>query len=246
MPIKNYSFLIVFLLSNLLSFSQQKDFGIWSNIALNLDVHKKTNILINQEFRTFNNSKNLANYITEIGIRQKIIQNFRIDLTYRFAYKKQEDGMFLPSHRLALDLRYKIDATQNFSISLRSRYQHSFQVINEGSQIEPVKYAWRNRIGLDYDINDKLSAGSSFEFFNRIDRKLQFRSYRLSTGLSYSPVKSHELSFGFIYQNEVNRKNPVSDFVLQVGYKYDMNIKKMIKDRRKEKERIRKLSMWYL
>lgn len=230
-------------LIHLTSQSQQKDFGIWKSINLNLDVHKKTNIIITQEFRLFENATELGNHISEIGIKQTVFNNFRIDLTYRLANKKQVDNSYIIAHRLAFDIRYKIPINNSLSLKLRTRYQGNLRKLQDDFQRSPINQAWRNKIGLAYKINKSVSAELAAEFFNRIDRNLLLRSYRLSADIGYKPAKSHELNFGVIYQQEKNKRNPFTDFIIQTGYTYDLNIKKMIKDKRKQKAKLEKLKL---
>jgi outer membrane receptor protein involved in Fe transport len=235
--------IVFFLLIHITSQGQQKDFGIWKSINLNLDVHKKTNIAISQEFRLFENATELGNHISEISIKQTVFNNFRIDLTYRLANKKQVDNSFFIAHRLAFDLRYKVPIINNFSLKLRTRYQGNLRKLQDDFQRSPINQAWRNKIGLAYKINKSFSAEVAAEFFNRIDRNLLLRSYRLSADIGYKPAKSHELNFGVVFQQEKNKSNPYTDFVIQTGYTYDLNVKKMIKDKRKQKAKLEKLKL---
>lgn len=238
--------LLLLFFSQLIHFTsqgQQKDFGIWKSINLNLDVHKKTNIIITQEFRLFENATELGNHISEIGIKQTVFNNFRIDLTYRLANKKQVDNSYIIAHRLAFDIRYKIPINNSLTLKLRTRYQGNLRKLQDDFQRSPINQAWRNKVGLAYKINDKFSSEVGVEFFNRIDKSLLLRSYRLSAEFGYKPSKRHELNVGVIFEQEKNKSNPFTDFVIQTGYTYDLNIKKMIKDKRKKKAKQEKLKL---
>jgi outer membrane receptor protein involved in Fe transport len=238
-----FPLIIFFLLTNISSQGQQKDFGIWNSINLNLDVHKLTNIGISQEFRFFENVTEFANHISEISIKQTVFDNFRVDLTYRLSNKKQIDNSYFIGHRLAFDLRYKVEIVNNLSLKLRTRYQGNLRKLQDDFQRSPINQAWRNKVGLAYKINNNFSADVGVEFFNRIDKSLLLRSYRLSAEFGYKPSKRHELNFGVIFEQEKNKNNPYTDFVIQTGYTYDLNVKKMIKDRRKQKAKEEKLKL---
>lgn len=235
--------LLFFLLMQISAQGQQKDFGIWKSINLNLDIHKKTNIVITQEFRLFENASEFGNHISEIGIKQTVFDDFRIDLTYRLSNKKQIDNSYFIGHRLAFDMRYKVEIVNNFSLKLRTRYQGNLRKLQDDFQRRPLNQAWRNKVGLAYKINDNFSTDVGVEFFNRIDKSLLLRSYRLSAEVGYKPSKRHEINLGFIFEQEKNKSNPYTDFIIQTGYTYDLNVKKMIKDRRKQKAKEEKLKL---
>ncbi|MBF0647371.1 DUF2490 domain-containing protein [Dysgonomonas sp. GY75] len=220
------------LLSALTAKAQpSSDFGVWSSIEINKKFNKKWSVNGEAELRTGENSSEIGRWGLKVGGDYNVIKEVKVGLAYQFLYFHDiEYWDFQPRHRFIGFLQGR-KKWGNFSFLLRERFQMTTKDdsdrIKASGKIDTYKmdseWSWRNRIKVSYDIpNCKFAPSVSFESFYQLNNPdgNEFDGLRYTLSVAYKLNKKHSFDLSGIFDKEINVKNPVDRYILNVGYAY--------------------------
>ena len=79
----------LFFCTSSVSFAQTNtDFETWSSINLDIKLHKKLNLELEEQLRLKENSSETDQYFTQVGLSYQLPNNFEIGGGLRYAKKK--------------------------------------------------------------------------------------------------------------------------------------------------------------
>lgn len=176
----------------------------------------------------------LETFFPQATIKYKVTKWFRPSMDYRAIFKKENNGNYSFSNRLNINAEFK-HTISRFSGSLRARYQYSFDRFTSGENYDAeFDQAIRLKPQIVYDINNSIvSPILSFEwFFNPNYGPLGQRitKYRAFFGLELEMDSPHEISAGYILDQQINVPGPERKHILSLSYAYNLGFKKKKKD----------------
>ena len=215
--------LFLAVISNInLFFAQDKDFELWTGVALEANLFKNISFDLEEEIRFRNNASEFAVYFTDAGISIDLLKRFTFSGNYRFIRNKELTDNYSNIHRYYFDLSYSKNINR-FAFIFRTRYQIRYEnVYSSESGYLPEKYS-RNKFGLTYNIyRSPLKVRLWGEFFyqlnnpegNKIDK------IRYAPELRYVINKSNELKIFYIIEKEYYIENPSIIYILGISYGY--------------------------
>ncbi|NNE54482.1 MAG: DUF2490 domain-containing protein [Flavobacteriales bacterium] len=211
--------------------SQYSDVGLWLQGSVSQEVVKDLSWEIEGACRLNDYATSPGSIFTDIGAKYKFSKYFRIAGTYRYGIKLQDEGYFRPRQRFALDLSSKQDIRE-IELGYRFRFQASPQVGgSEGSAVE-FDNSMRHRISLETKLKKRTWIQVSGEIYTgREDDQLMPTDMRLKVGIDKRLKKRKYLSYGFIFNSEINNDDPLREYVAFVSYSLEL---KKIKLKKKE------------
>lgn len=214
-----FSFISLFLLFSLLSFSQ--DFEVWTETGVKTKVHKR--VAISGELNTRWNTFGLRTLFPQVGVEFKIKKWIKPSVEYRFVTKKNEYGNFKPSS----SIRTNLDISESFdrlSLGLRLRYQYSIDHGGGSDYDDDFDQAIRFRPYLKYDINDfPITPSLETEFF--LDPKggingPEFTKIRYTVGLEYETNNDHGVEIKYRIDQRLGEDRQPYKHILCLSYRY--------------------------
>lgn len=212
-----------FLVSGFIT-AQYNDAGLWTSITAEKKITQSFSAYFNESFRFSENISELGGFFSEMGIEKKFRKNLSFALCYRFANKRELNNSYSPRHRYFFDISYR-KKISGFAISYRARIQS--QVENYFLPAEklygntPENY-WRNKLSLSYNPSKKFKPFVSAEIWYRLsDQKENFiDNIRYSAGIQYDLNKKNSIEMYYIFQKELQQKNPLTDFISALSYAF--------------------------
>jgi hypothetical protein len=185
-------------------------------------------------------------FFPQLTLRYKVTKWFRPSLDFRSVFDLDKYGNYLNASRLNMNADFKHEINR-FKIGARVRYQYSFNSLgnNENYDVE-FDQAIRFKPSVAYDFKGSfLSPIASVEFFYNPmygPEGRQFRKYRVFLGVDFDFDMPHEITLGYIYDQEINRSAPETVHILSIAYTYNLSYKsKKSKKKKNSNGTIRKL-----
>lgn len=204
------------------AYLQVNDAGIWTGLGLEKELHKDFKLEAELETRFKENWSELATAFVDVSGRYDFSKHFRAALNYRFGNRQEDDDSYSLRQRWALDLMAKADIGE-VGLMYRSRVQLSQR--NLGNRENDVEFSngWRHKLSADLKVYKKTELKISSELFSSEDEEGWYISdFRSTIGLSYKLKKRKYLSLGFLYQTELQANDPLSEYVIQLGYSLEL------------------------
>ncbi len=205
---------------SLLAFSQVNDAGLYADIS----IEKKINQSFALEYTNSNRfNENISEYgtlINEISLKYKFTKRSRLVFAYRQSLKRQLNNMYEPRGR------FSVDFTQGFELwdidlDIRLKFQTQQANVIFYDFDSDSQNTFRPRIKLKYKIQS-IEPYISFESFHPVwhsgDQPLS--KLRGSVGVEYSFNNNHSVDCGYMIQREYFERNPITDYVVKIGYKF--------------------------
>ncbi|MDX2359312.1 MAG: DUF2490 domain-containing protein [Crocinitomicaceae bacterium] len=230
-------FAIAALIVSANSARAQNDFGLWTSLEFSAPVTKDIKLGLNAQARFDNSVTRMNNAFLSPFIKWNAHKYFSVGANYRLQsvpYNGSTSNRVL-SQRFTIDLEFRnitklISKDSRLGLTLRLRGT---------SKIRKEKLTQnylRFRLKADYNIpKTKLKpyiAAEMFLHFNdqivytftEVRTKHNFNALRARLGFEYPIMKQHSVKFFGQYERQlISGKN---DFVIGVGYAYDLKIKK--------------------
>jgi hypothetical protein len=232
-----------FALTSFIGFSQVRgmvwgEYGVKGKVIGDLDWGAE----LTTRFGTYG----VETFFPQLTLRYKVAKWFRPSVDFRSIFNLDEYGNYLNSSRLNVNTDFK-HAIKRFRLGARVRYQYSFNSLgnNENYDVE-FDQALRFKPSIGYDFKGSfLSPSASIEFFYNPmygPEGRQFRKYRVFLGVDFEFDMPHEITLGYIYDQEINRNAPETVHILSVAYTYNLSYKsKKSKKKKNSNGTIRKL-----
>ena len=216
--------------------SAQNDFGVWTGADVRLPITKKLDAGLQLESRFTNNASTVNKSFISPYVKYDLKKHIGLGLAYRFG-NRPTTGLLGGDtyHRIGLDANFT-DLLELFikktklKLDARLRYTHAWDRgdLNNDNV--------RARVKLSYNLpKTKLKPHVAAEIFLHLNDQLiytstsvtgnhRFNKYRLRLGLEYPINKRHELNLYYIVEPEFESQD--TDFILGLGYKYEIKRKK--------------------
>lgn len=217
-------FFIVFnFLPGICAFGQINDAGLWTSFAIEAKLIKKLSANVSQEYRFNENVSELDTWISEAGLEYKLNKIFRASVNYRYTLKRKTNNLYSPRQRIFVDIKAE-KKIKPVIFQFRTRFQEEFADIDRAPDGGFTGFYSRNRFRLKFDLDKKWEPNISLELFSplRQSQPFLFDDIRAVAGIDFALSKHHKLDIYYMIQRELNVKNPVTDFIGGIGYKYKL------------------------
>lgn len=168
-------------------------------------------------------------FFPQVTLKYKVTKWFKPSIDYRGVYKLDEYGNYLFSNRLNFNTEFKY-AKKRLDLRARLRYQYSFNALSSISGYDAeFDQAVRLKTQVQYDLNNSfLTPILSFElFYNPAfgPSGRQLSKYRGFAGVALEIEGPHDISVGYILDQQMNNPNPLTKHILSVSYTYNISSK---------------------
>ena len=202
--------------------AQQNDFGIWASVAVKHKFSQKLSATLEEQFRFYQNATDIAQYFTDAGIEYSLSKKIKVGLCYRFINSNHQT-YYSKRHRWYVDLSYKTKFSK-FQFLLRTRFQEQQQDIYSSDYGYVPNWYSRNKITTKLDLNKKYMPYLSCEMFYMVSAPNTDGSFidkmRYTVGVEYQFNRVHSLDLYYLIQQDKNVNDPVTDFVVGIGYAF--------------------------
>jgi hypothetical protein len=216
---KKYLAITLFLSVSQISFSQEKDFGIWLGADVQHKLTKKIDVEFSGNIRTFNNSSRIDQEFIEAGLQYKLNRTFSLSGSYRLINNFENDSDYHFRHKLFADLKASVPI-HNLDLSGRIRIQRTTRMYIEEADDELAQYTGRIKLKADYSIKSfPLDPYAFAETFIPLSESnsLEIIKTRLSAGVKLKVTNRISLDFGYIYQIDTKPED-INSNILSVNY----------------------------
>ena len=199
--------------------AQEKDMQTWITLEIKAPVMSKFEFSLENELRFVNNTSLFGRNQTELELFYNQNSNLSFGLGYRLAFDYPFSDYSEHSHRWLADILWKT-RIQRLRINTRFRLQNDQEFFqNEGSG----NLIHREKIRLAYKIrNTPFLIYTGVETYFRISNTpFELRKVRLSAGTRMDISDNSQISVDLIRDREYNRTNPLTAFILQLGYSFE-------------------------
>jgi len=216
-------FICTVLLSSV-SFGQNDEFMVWTNVGLSGDLVKKTDWTVELNSR-FDN-EGIATFFPQVGIDYKLTKWLKPSVEYRFLVDRNKYGNYKSGHRINLNAKFGEDFDR-LSLEFRLRYQYAFSQFGQATDYNAdFDQAFRFKPEIEYDINDFILTPSvSAEFFYNPklgENGRQFDKVRLAVGASFDLNNNHDISFKYQIDKKFRAFEEGVRHVISVSYEYSL------------------------
>lgn len=204
---------LFFLVFSFVSYSQEEDFQIWTELGLKKEIIDDVSLLLNQEFRFNENATTFDKWHSTLGVSYDINKYIRLRAMYRYTQNKDLEKGFEVAHRTLGDfiLRKRVE---RFRLSYRLRYQMDYEKDFTGEALYMESQALRNRFKVAYNIRkNPLTPFVSYEFLYRLNNPYgnSIERNRFTFGLDYNVTDNLSANVYYRYQttsgNDVKARN---------------------------------------
>jgi hypothetical protein len=202
-----------------------RDIGFRASVGLQYQFNKKWQATIQEEARFFDNAGKLHRLLTDIGMRYKINDQFKLGANVRYAYARKKDYTFTNDIRYNLDFMYRLKLSKKLDLKYRFRFQNNF--INLSSYYDEItrKSNARNQLELQYERGQHTFYANA-ELFREfmIYRRPSFNAIRICVGdqLKTGPGV---VDYSFGYRRELNDPYPLNFFFVKLDYTFKLKKK---------------------
>lgn len=194
---------ILFILLSGTVFSQDRDFGIWTELAVEKALMKNLELQVEGCLRTFNNSRQTDQLYIEARLDYKLNKYLSISGSYRLSEQYENDSQYHIRHKIFLGVEASMERG-DFTLSSRLKLHNTRRIYYE-EEDEISRYYLRFRLKGSYDIPSlPLKAFVSAELFNRIypSTDLSIDKIRLSVGAELKLTYRTSLELKYIWQED--------------------------------------------
>ena len=208
--------------------SNQEDrqsFESWNGAKLSYEIHKKVDLTAEVQVRLKSVGETYKSFFVEFQGEYQPFSFLDLGLGYR-NFDKLDDVGKKQGHD-KFDRLYGFLQTKTSLDRFDFGFRVMHQVKNQRNALEMPKdnTRWRYKFFSQFDIpNWSFDPRMSVEFF-MLDEVLSTNAYdkiRLSLGTKKNLKGPNSLSFKYLYQSEVQVKNPLSYHILSLKYEYSI------------------------
>lgn len=201
-----YIGIIVFILLFIYSSASQKIIEeteqVWFANDFEFRIIDNLSLELGNSLRMDMTNSNVANSILQIGVGYKFLEYFGISGVLRF---KNSEPEWLSEYFTNFNVSIPIG---DFSIKARTRYQNK-------DNIYDLEELFRQRLLFEYEAIQDISFAVSGEIFYETNRDFIDKSrYRLL--MIHKISKRNEITFGYQFETQHNRKTPKTRDVLYI------------------------------
>lgn len=205
--------ILIFIFFPVFCFSQEDDFQVWSSFSVKQRISKKTDFCFRNTLRFRENVSLLSKAFIDLKIRYKYKKKLYFALGYRDINEWNIQLDREKKERYYADI-YMRKKTGRFVFLLRNRIQRQ-------GDIKAYDYIFRQKYIMNYNIRrSKLTPSVSTEFFYHYIDKIN--KLRHSLTFSYPLFKRLDFDISYRIQQELNKANPLSIYILDGKISYTL------------------------
>ncbi len=229
---KSYFYLLLFVTNAFVFKAQQHHFQVWAETGIDGKISKRFDYSVDWTNRFGDGA--LQTTFGQASIRFKATKWFKPSLDYRWIGNREDNTNYTYNHRINGNLNFYHDI-KRVSISLRVRYQYSFNTFAAGSYEPEFDKAIRIKPAFTYDVPKFIfNPTASIEFFynpSYSELGQRFTKIRYYAGLKLDTKGPHGFDFGFLLDQRINLPGEVFKHCLSLNYTYSIpKVKKKKKD----------------
>src|SRR3989339_1601 len=218
MELKNlYIFFIIIF--PIMSVAQINDAGAWLSLNAEKKITPDFSITLSEEARLNENFSEPGSFFTDAGVSYRINKLVKLSANYRFIQKRKLNDSYNLRHRFYFDisLRHKI---KPLVFMFRTRLQQQQNEIYEADDDLCFYYYSRNKFTLKADLDKNYVPYFYIESYTPLNSPIQvfLDKVRYCAGFEYKLNRRHSFDLFYLIQKEYNEVNPVTDFIMGVGY----------------------------
>jgi hypothetical protein len=221
--VKRIIVISILLLSIQHTHAQYDDARLWLSANFKKSLGLKTSLHFEQGFRLSENYTQLNTVYSEIGVRYRIGQKWRVGGFYRFSQRRNEDPSFRTRHRFHIDLAYKQKLGGKLDFTFRGRYQSQYTDFysDENGRIATNRLRFKTIMKIDLD--KRYTPYLAVEYFYRLYKNMErnkFDNSRYVAGATYDLTKRSQIDIYYMLIRQLNRNNPGRYYVIGLDYSY--------------------------
>lgn len=205
--------------------AQVSDFQLRSGIQLSGDISEKAKWGVETESRFANNASEFDRILVEPSISFRIKKYMSLAIGYRWSLLNNAEFNRLQNNRLHVDvaLHHKI---KSLAFKLRSRFQYDLTSFNKNEVIKYSDTFYRHAFSIDYNIfGSRFKPSAGIELFHNIDNTKLYKieKYRYSVSINYRLTRNAKISTFYMIDDEVNARNPETNYILGCSIGFRIN-----------------------
>ena len=216
---KKFVFLLLLYFTSTLLFCQENDAVLLTSINIEKKFNKKTSFTFFNQYAFNENYSELGYFLFDGGLTYKLNRNLSFGLNYRFSENRNLQNFYQDKQVVYGDITWS-KGINDFSISLRSRYQVNFYGLSfsETDNYKSNKHFLRNKATIRYRLDTQNAIFLSYEQIYRFDTKDKTDTWRAGAGISHQFNLHHRVEAGYSIYQKVNTKTPDTDYVTSLSY----------------------------
>lgn len=196
--------------------AQSSDAGFWAGTDYTLDWNKQLSFNGELQGRFGQGFSRYQRALIDLGGDYKLNSYFRVTLAYRFGHALRNDGRQDLRQRVNTDLRLRLKS-ERIKYDFRVRYQAGRRNTDERDQ--DLREGLRFKSKMTFKVARRTNVSPAFElFFSDRNGEYRYSDWRVRLDLKRKVAKRRELRIGYLVQSEVNRRNPITEHMIVVGY----------------------------
>lgn len=198
--------------------AQVNDAGAWLGLGLEKKITQAASINVEVESRFGENLSTIDSYFVDASAHYDLTSFLRVSGHYRFSRKHQLELFYRNRHRFNLDatLKHKFE---NIEVSYRLRGQTQYTSVHSKLDGKVPTNQIRNKLAVNYSFDKPYEPYVWGELFYGISAEQSaMRRARVGAGIKYRVDKRNSLNLAYLVQRDMNRSNPVTDYVLSLNY----------------------------
>jgi hypothetical protein len=214
---KKISFLSLLIISISCFAQDQTNEFLWSGLGTKMKFSNKIRLDLEHQVR-FNDNFNRYDYtFTELGLNYKPSKKIRINGNYRLMH--YERGV---RHRYALEGHYTFSLpNSNFYFHIRERLQ-TFVWNDDNTSSTNI----RNLFTLGYKMKKIAKIYTTQEWFYRLDKINEFKTYRGTIGVTWSISEKISLMTYYSLQKAIKTNTKLTSHIVGIRGFYKINFVK--------------------
>lgn len=203
-------------------YSQFYDAGLWSEISLQSEISKRTEVAITPEIRWDENISRVARAFCDFGVQHKVSSLMSLSCIYRSGVAHDyEDTEFRQRIQLGAAFKWK---GKKITLAYLPRWQVSMR--GRGEYDADLSTLMRNRFQVKWNLPKKFELSGYAEFFHSTGSYdfADWQSWRANCMLSKDLKGPHSLALGYLIQHQLSSQIPRTDFVIVTSYRIDIEL----------------------
>jgi hypothetical protein len=199
---------------------QYQDAQLWTGISVRYSPWKKWKVNLDEEARFSENLNRLNKINSELTVSYQINKIIDGGLLYKLIASHQPGGNFSLNHRFGAFLVAQ-KKFLGWSGTIRTSFQKTYPEFLHSSDWYDADNYVRILAELSRELkNKKTEPYTNIEFWYRLTsgEKAFIDQYRFTAGIKHKLNKRNRLDFFFRIQQELQVKDPLTAYVLGVGY----------------------------
>jgi hypothetical protein len=199
--------------------AQQQDAGLWMSATVQKRITTKLSLTLAEEIRLNENITEAGTLFSEAALDYRFARRWNAGFAYRFIQRRRIDDSYSVRHRLMADLSYRF-RIKKFTLTPRLRYQIQYRDVNSSPTGHIPETMLRSRLALRYNLGKRYFPFFNVELFIRLTQERFVDNVRYQAGMDYDLSKYHTLTFFYLINREMQVRNPLTEYVAGMGYRY--------------------------